>query len=232
MSAVIATYNESSEQTLPWYRYGWPWFLIAIPMVSVCLGSVMLYLAFNANNSMVVDDYYKEGKAYNLRIERDRLASVLGLVANITQSAEGIILELEQNTPEQLPASLESMAQGAAVNYALPESLSLRWVHVTQEKLDGSIKMTFIGANRYIAQNVSLPDAGKFRIHIEPAALSVDEATIATETTTPVPRSSELGKFDVTHWRLVSELQGFDARQAITVPAPVPEKVFTRTMLE
>lgn len=231
MSAVIATYNESSEQTLPWYRYGWPWFLIAIPMVSVCLGSVMLYLAFNANNSMVVDDYYKEGKAYNLRIERDRLASVLGLAANITQSADGIILELEQNTPEQLPRSLESMAQGAAANYALPESLSLRWVHVTQEKLDGSIKMTFIGANRYIAQNVSLPDEGKFRIHIEPA-LSMDAATKKTATATATPGSIEPGVFDVTRWRLISELQGFDASQAITVPAPVPEKVFTRTMLE
>jgi len=231
MSAVIATYNESSEQTLPWYRYGWPWFLIAIPMVSVCLGSVMLYLAFNANNSMVVDDYYKEGKAYNLRIERDRLASVLGLAANITQSAEGIILELEQNTPEQLPRSLESMAQGAAANYALPESLSLRWVHVTQEKLDGSIKMSFIGANRYIAQNVFLPDEGKYRIHVEPA-LSVDAATTATATTPPKPEAIEPGVFDVTRWRLISELQGFDASQAITVPAPVPEKVFTRTMLE
>ncbi len=119
MSAVIATRQEESTQTLPWYRYGWPWFLISIPMVSVCLGSVMLYLAFNANNSLVVDDYYKEGKAYNLRIERDRLASLLGLEAVITQSSEGVIMELGQAIPAQLPPGLELQAQSFAAAYTM-----------------------------------------------------------------------------------------------------------------
>lgn len=220
MSAVIATRHEESTQTRPWYRYGWPWFLISIPLTSVCLGSVMLYLAFNANNSLVVDDYYKEGKAYNLRIERDRLASLLGLEAVIMQSSEGVILELEQGVPAQLPPGLEVQARTASEAYALPESIVMRWVHVTQAERDGIAQMTFIGANRYIAQDVSLPTQGKFRLHLEPVSSAPAEAIID---------SSAPGETD---WRLISDLNGFDGGQDIRIPAPVPEKVFNRALLK
>lgn len=215
MSVTITNRNKLSEQILPWYHYGWPWFLISIPFVSVCLGSVMLYLAFNANNSLVVDDYYKEGKAYNLRIERDRLASLLGLRAVVTQSSEGLILELVQDTPIALPESLESAARSARQNYTMPASLRLRWIHVTQEARDGHTELMFIGANRYIAQGVSLPVQGKFRLHIEPAS-TVGGQTVQTEG----------------DWRVTSALVGFESRRIIDIPAPKPEKVFTRATFQ
>lgn len=220
MSAVIATGNEESTQTRPWYRYGWPWFLISIPMVSVCLGSVMLYLAFTANNSLVVDDYYKEGKAYNLRIERDRLASLLGLEAVIIQTTDGVVMELGQTIPSQLPPGLEMQARSAAAAFALPESVTLRWVHITQEERDGIAQMTFIGKNRYIAQGIFLPQQGKFRLHLEPTSSASVDA---------LPDS---GVPDKTNWRLISELNGFDGAQDIRMPAPIPEKVFNRALLK
>lgn len=215
MSAIIANRPELTEQPLPWYRYGWPWFLISIPFVSVCLGSVMLYLAFNANNSLVVDDYYKEGKAYNLRIERDRLASLLGVTALVTQSSEGLILDLSQQTPLGLPQSLVADAEAARQAYSLPDSLRLRWIHVTQEARDGDTTLQFIGANRYIAQGVSLPLQGKFRLHVEPAPAGEGK---------PVSMDGD--------WRLTSALVGFDSPAAITIPAPVPVKVFTRATFQ
>lgn len=49
----------------PWYRYGWPWFLMSFPAMAVVLGFHLLYLAMNTNNSLVVDDYYKQGKGIN-----------------------------------------------------------------------------------------------------------------------------------------------------------------------
>ena len=222
MSAVIANRSDSSEQPLPWYRYGWPWFLISIPLVSVCLGSIMLYLAFSANNSLVVDDYYKEGKAYNLRIERDRLASLLGLEATLTQTSEGVIMELVQITPDQLPPGLDAQAREAVAAYTMPESVRVRWVHVTQEARDGDARMKFIGGSRYIAQNVSLPQQGKFRLHLEPGnkgeALDEDLAAQGTPTDTD--------------WRLISELTGFDGSKPISVSAPAPEKVYNRALLK
>ncbi|MFK7857593.1 MAG: FixH family protein [Granulosicoccus sp.] len=218
MSTIIASQNELCEQSLPWYRYGWPWFLISIPLVSVCLGSGMLYLALNANNSLVVDDYYKEGKAYNVRIERDRLASVLGLDAVVTQSSEGLVLELGQDTPKELPEGLESDALSAELAFEMPDSLRLRWVHVTQETRDGDTTLQFIGASRYIAPGVTLPVQGKFRLHIEPMRTILENEGQAM-----------LSEGD---WRLTSKLVGFESRQAINIRAPEPHKVFSRDLFQ
>lgn len=207
-----------TEQTLPWYRYGWPWFLISIPLVSIGLGSAMLYLALHANNSLVVDDYYKEGKAYNLVIERDRLASLLGLKADVMQSSEGVIVELDQNTPGHLPATLKVDAQTARTVFTLPDELTLRWVHVTQAKLDGKTTLTSIGGARYIAPAVELPEIGKFRLHLEPV-LSAQ-------------LSNDLTSTSDSNWRLISSLTNLDAQQMNSIMAPAIEKVFSRDMLQ
>ena len=49
------------EDTEPWYRQFWPWFLIAIPMMSVVVGITMLALAVKEPLAMVVDDYARIG---------------------------------------------------------------------------------------------------------------------------------------------------------------------------
>ena len=208
MSAVMTKKNDTSEQLLPWYRYGWPWFLIGIPFVSICLGGVMLYLAFNANNSLVVDDYYKEGKAYNLRVERDRLASVLSLEASLTQTLEGLILQLDLGETLPMPESLVRQARTAREIFTLPSQISLRWVHVTQAEKDGQATMSSIGAGRFIAQGATLPEEGKFRLHIEPSVTQPDN-----------------------DWRLIGRLQGFSKNEAVTVNAPQPAQVFLEHML-
>ncbi len=218
MSATIANQTDTSKQLHPWYRYGWPWFLISIPLVSVGLGMVMLNLAFNANNSLVVDDYYKEGKAYNLRIERDRLATLLGLQAVVTQTSEGLILELNQQRRADLPQSLLPDAIAAEAAFVSPDALLVRWVHVTQSNRDGVAPMTYIGGNRYIAQGVVLPSEGKFRLHIEPGLTAKDHSSA-----TVLPNAD---------WRLISSLTGLDAAEVIDISASEPEKVFTGNMLQ
>ena len=47
----------------PWYRQGWPWFLIALPATAVVAGIATLVIAAKTFDGMVVDDYYKEGQA-------------------------------------------------------------------------------------------------------------------------------------------------------------------------
>lgn len=219
MNTGIASQNEMPEIILPWYRYGWPWFLISIPLISICLGSVMLYLALNANNSLVVDDYYKEGKAYNLRIERDRAASLLGLDAVLTSNSEGLVMQLAQAVSDDLPVSLLADAQRVQTQFAMPETLHVRWVHVTQAERDGEADLQFIGAGRYIAPGRFLPEQGKYRLHIQPLL--------------PISKGEEPAAdslFD--GWRLISELTGFSENSSVTVPAPEFDKVFTRSMLQ
>jgi len=224
MSAVIASMNDQDEQIRPWYRHGWLWFLISFPLVSVMLGSVMLYLAFNANNSLVVDDYYKEGKAYNLRIERDRLASLLGVNASVRQTSDGVVLELSQSVPSELPQSLQMQAADAQAAFVLHDELRVRWVHVTQSERDGFMSMMHIGGARYIAQGVILPQTGKFRLHIEPVVPRgvIDVPTNKDEAIEALPDS----------WRLISDLASFSESVPIAIAAPALDKVFTRTQLQ
>lgn len=218
MSAVITSSIKTTEQPRPWYRYGWPWFIISFPFISICLGGVMLYLAFNANNSLVVDDYYKEGKAYNLIIERDRLASLLGIHAEVAQTSEGVIVELAQKPHDIVPAVLLPDAHAANAAFVLPDALTLRWVHVTQAELDGLITLASIGGARYIAQGATLPDIGKFRLHLEPV-LSEQP-------------SDALAGTAGSNWRLISGLTGLSAQQTNNIKAPAFDKVFNRDLLQ
>lgn len=65
--------------TAPWYRHRWPWFLMIGPAMVLVGGFVMIWLATSRPDAMVVGDYYRQGKAINQELGRDRAASRLGL---------------------------------------------------------------------------------------------------------------------------------------------------------
>ena len=69
-----------SQSTLtPWWKQRWPWLLMAGPAIVIVAGSYTGYLAFTRQDALVVGDYYKQGKAINQDLRRDRVASSLGL---------------------------------------------------------------------------------------------------------------------------------------------------------
>ena len=59
----------------PWYRQFWPWFLIALPAISVVAGLSTLTIAVLNQDSLVRDDWYKDGKAINQSLARDDAAA-------------------------------------------------------------------------------------------------------------------------------------------------------------
>lgn len=64
----------------PWYKHRWPWFLMIGPL-SVMIGTgVAVYLGAQTPDAVVVADYYKQGKAINQDLRRDRAATELGLI--------------------------------------------------------------------------------------------------------------------------------------------------------
>jgi hypothetical protein len=64
----------------PWYTHRWPWLLMLGPFLVVIAGGFTGYLAYTRQDALVVDDYYKQGKAINQDLRRDRAATALGLV--------------------------------------------------------------------------------------------------------------------------------------------------------
>ncbi|TFW28445.1 FixH family protein [Massilia horti] len=71
--------NTLDRQQAPWYAHRWPWFLMFGPAVVIAGGAFATWLAVRTPDELVVGDYYKQGKAINQDLRRDRVASMLRL---------------------------------------------------------------------------------------------------------------------------------------------------------
>lgn len=74
----------NSTPTTPWYKERWFWFVAGILMVGVAGPLTMVGIALNNADTVVKDDWYKDGKEINMSLHRDTKARELGLVATIT----------------------------------------------------------------------------------------------------------------------------------------------------
>ena len=83
------------ETPSPWYRHRWPWFIMLGPAAVMAATAVSAVLALRQPDAMVVDDYYKQGKAINQDLRRDRMASALRLSLGAHYSAGRLTGRLE-----------------------------------------------------------------------------------------------------------------------------------------
>lgn len=65
-----------------WYRHLWPWLLMLGPFIIVVAGVITGVVAWQHQDAMVVDDYYKRGKTINLDLRRDAAAITRALAIN------------------------------------------------------------------------------------------------------------------------------------------------------
>jgi len=132
---------------LPWYRQGWPWFLIALPASAVVSGFAILYLAIHSPHALVVDDYYKEGLAINRQIGRQTTAHTLGLTAALRSDGKQLSLDLSATKPVS------------------DESVNLKFIHVVRAELDREVIMHRHADGRYYAALPPLPN-GIWNLHL------------------------------------------------------------------
>ncbi len=80
----------------PWYRHRWPWFLMLGPATVLVAGAITTWISFSGADALVVDDYYKQGKAINQDLRRDEAAHRLGLTASVQYDAvtDGVVGQL------------------------------------------------------------------------------------------------------------------------------------------
>lgn len=134
-----------------WYRQPWPWLLMLMPALALVGGLFTLWLAISSNHAMVVDDYYREGKAINRTLARDAAAARLGLTAQVLRGDDGSPLVL--------------MHSGAGA--ALPASLTLRVIHATRAEFDQSHSLRPVAPGRYAGSPLALPGEGRWHLVIE-----------------------------------------------------------------
>lgn len=76
--------NTEAGAPRPWYRQFWPWFIMALPASAVVAGLTTVGIAVVNQDSVVRDDWYKEGKAINQSLARDTRATALGMAADVS----------------------------------------------------------------------------------------------------------------------------------------------------
>lgn len=121
------------SDTRRWYREPWVWLLISLPMTAVIAGMVTLYLAVSTSDGLVVDDYYKRGKAINVDLARDAAAARHELRADIE-------LDMRNN-------HVQLLLQGNIER--LPETLTLSLLHPTQAGYDQVLPLQHAGDGVY-----------------------------------------------------------------------------------
>jgi hypothetical protein len=116
-----------------WYREPWVWLMILFPSMAVIGGMITIYLAVTTSDGLVVDDYYKRGKAINRVLERDKAAARYGLTASLA-------FDMRENR-----AQLEL----ASNNDTRATELRLSVLHPTQPGKDQVIRLTPISESIY-----------------------------------------------------------------------------------
>jgi hypothetical protein len=132
-----------------WYKQFWPWFLIIVPLTSMVLSFTMMNLAFTGEDSMVIDDYYKEGRAINLKIQKLQQAQNLNISTKTQVFSDYVEVIFISGEPEN------------------GEALTLDFFHSTQKFKDFSVTL-FRDANGVYRAPLTEDILGKWQLSLHP----------------------------------------------------------------
>jgi hypothetical protein len=156
------------KDILPWYKQFWPWFLIFVPAITVVVCAMLIYVAVDTEDSIVVDDYYKKGKAINLELSK-------------INAAKQLDIQIGLKTQQQ-----ELKVNFVSGNVAHPLPLRATFYHPTLEDRDFMVNLTADASGGYSAP---LPEhaKGNWRITLTPF-----DQSWKLQTKVALPSSSEI----------------------------------------
>lgn len=152
----------------PWYLEPWPWLLMLGPVIVMIAGFHTAWIAFSQQDALVVDDYYKQGKAINRDLRRDSAASRLGMAAALRYDANaGTLSGRVTGTQPVQPAAGPAAAAGSGpVAASAPTPLVLRLIHSTLPARDRTYRVTPDAAGHF-AVSVPLLEISHWQVMLE-----------------------------------------------------------------
>jgi len=140
----------------PWYHHFWPWFIVALLGTTVAAGIATVVIAVRSADSLVVDDYYRNGKAINRSLAADREAALREARARVRIALPG-----------------DAQADGVRVALQIlgdaPPAIDLSLSHVTRAERDERVRLEPDGSGAYVSDR-PLPQ-GRFYLTLEPAGV-------------------------------------------------------------
>ncbi len=144
------SHHSNQEPFTPWHKEPWAWYIVSILLVTFCWGAVQVYTAFTYQDSVVIDDYYKAGKAINIDMTRLNEAKRLGITTELT--IDELIGEVRVNV------------KGDLVQW--PEQLKLSFLSPVFADKDKTIDLRRSVSGIYVGQ-VSEAIAGRYYLQLE-----------------------------------------------------------------
>ncbi|QBY05852.1 hypothetical protein E2K93_16425 [Thalassotalea sp. HSM 43] len=132
----------------PWYKEPWAYLVFILPLSAVVAGITTFIIANTDADTVVVDDYYKKGKAINQDIRKFKLAQKLGVRFDIKVTNDELVLK---------PTGIEKSFPMLNVNF----------YHSTLAHRDFSVKLTPDGKG-WMRQRIDNDISGKWRIVVTP----------------------------------------------------------------
>ena len=152
----------------PWYKQFWPWFLIAVPVITVIMSGFLIHFATSTQDTLVIDDYYKEGKAINARLDKVEAARRLNITTDLMVDDNRVSVKFHSGIPQE----------GTA--------LKIAFYHVTLAERDTELLLTRDATGVYRGTTEAELD-GKWRISLTP----IDEAW-KIQNTVLLPQSQKI----------------------------------------
>lgn len=141
-------WQTNTDTIEPWYRQFWPWFLMALPATVVVAGLSTWFIAAKNSDSLVIDDYYKQGLGINRQLAEDRRAQQWQITADMRIDA--------------VVGEIMLIMQGEVDSW--PQQLQLQLIHPTASEQDLAITVNKVTGNRYLGQ---LPQAINGRWYVQ-----------------------------------------------------------------
>ncbi|MGI9232682.1 MAG: FixH family protein [Woeseiaceae bacterium] len=97
------------EDTKPWYRQFWPWFIIALPAAAVVGGLTTVWISLQTTDSLVVQSDDGMQIVAERRVMAERLAAELNLAAalDINLESGAILATMRSGALESIPVALQ-----------------------------------------------------------------------------------------------------------------------------
>jgi len=138
------------ENSKPWYREPWPWFLMSGPIIVIIAALTSAWIAIRSSDGLVTEDYYKQGQAAGETLTRSKHAEELGIAAGMRLTDDQVLIRLTGRQTEQ------------------PAALNVTLSHPTRAGIDQ--KAVLKPRGDVYAGKLNLPASGQWLVLIEDEA--------------------------------------------------------------